>query len=183
MSKPIYDKVSISLLDKGISADAIRTTLPKEGYPTVRTLLSSDKCMPQEGIRERRNIIFSAKQSTMDSTLLLLNLVAKELMLLGNNVEVLPNSALSIWDSYPKLSNMDYILLPGFYLTSNSTAWGSFYDPPTAEIVQRVIMSLYYKHGVGFGVYCDLGIGTAANWWSDQLIHFFKRTSEVLEGH
>lgn len=180
MNKPVYDDVTIRLLDAGIHTEALRTTLPRENRSDIREFIENEEYIKEDG--SKTNLIFSSSPNTADSTLLLMHLVAKELLLSGMDTKFTLLDSLSSYDMLSSSPKPGYLFISGFYLSSRSSSWSSFYPPDKTEILQHVITKLYYRFNVGFAIYCDGGISNASKWWPDQLVEFFKRTGLTIKG-
>jgi hypothetical protein len=183
------DARGLELLDRGIGRAALRTTLPREGFDGLRTLVENDGFDSEEF---RSTILLhydprARKGVDAHTASLVFDLLAKELALTGRNVYVTTLRGLmrGIDKSFdPDENNMlqaDYLFVRDFFLVGNHGLPGMTEEMYDLEsyFFGRVLSdskTFLFTHEVSLPASQQV-----QQWWSESLLTFLKTSSTFME--
>jgi hypothetical protein len=184
MPKKVFDSISITLLNSGVTRAALRSTLPKEGKGKLREMIRAGQFNDGEGV-ELNYVFFPGYDPELkdyEHSALVFSLFHKEILLSGRKAVAVPIFRLvEEKDDYiTSMGEMDFLFFPDFYLTSDNENWISYERSVTRRIEYR-LRTLYEKHGVHLCFYTATGLYDASHWWSHAFINFLARTSIEID--
>ncbi len=170
--------LSRKILEAGISRPALATTLPIQGRQDLRDMIQHEQYLTEDGTP--KNLIFlSPQDSDVERSVLLLNLVAKEMYL--SKMKVVMISMQEVMEDYTQRcvdSTVDYVFLPGFYdpVEGNLTTYGT---PQETARIFKTLRFWHYQWNIGIAVFVYGRWEDSTRWWPTSMLEFLRRGSVV----
>lgn len=189
--KGIEDSVLKDLRQLGVARQALHTTLPREGRPDLRDLITNQEYLDRDGelLNYYFHPVWSDDQDTylanMDRANLIYNLFMKECYLAGVSMDIVRiDRAESDSDEEgrynPFIFTESYVFVPDF---SSYDIYNTAYQRnlPFYKI-ERYLMDCYHEQGLGLALFSTLPPNYRAGLvgWSNYMMAFLNEHSVVI---